>query len=337
MYFLDKRVNVICEELKKLKVKQRFVIEDWKYKEGNYIHPKDAEADETPWEDFDCRSMHWYGKDRHYWFKAVYRVPQELDGKRMWLHVRTQIDEWDDAKNPQFLLFVNGEVIQGVDMNHRDVFLCPEAKAGEELVLELQAYTGILHTEFNLIVEMQEIDDRIEKLYYDLWVPLAAFSRMEEDDKNRRDIQEILNTTVNFLDLRTPYSEEFYRTLQEASDYIDQALYSDMAGYKDVIATCIGHTHIDAAWWWTVEQTREKVGRSFATVLKLMEEYPNYKFGVSQYLCWYCIITSPVGSCAHPLHCANSKFAQWNSRLQTVCPSCRLRNERRWKIMHYSD
>ncbi len=49
-----------------------------------------------------------------------------------------------------------------------------------------------------------------------------------------------------------------------------------------MIATCIGHTHIDVAWWWTVEQTREKVGRSFATVLKLMEEYPNYKFMSSQ-------------------------------------------------------
>ena len=99
---------------------------------------------------------------------------------------------------------------------------------------------------------------------------------MAEDDKNRRDIEEILNTTVNFLDLRTPYSEEFYRTLREAAGYIGQALYTDHAGYKDVIATCIGHTHIDVAWWWTVEQTREKVGRSFATVLKLMEEYPNY-------------------------------------------------------------
>jgi len=282
MYFLDKRVNVICEELKKLKVKQKFTIEDWKYKEGNYIHPADAEADPAPWEAFDCRNMHWYGKDRHYWFKAVWRVPKELDGKRMWLHVRTQIDEWDDAKNPQFLLFVNGEAIQGIDMNHRDVFLRPEAREGEELVLELQAYTGTLHTEFNLIVEMREIDEKIEKLYYDLWVPLAAFSRMEEDDKNRKDIQEILNTTVNYLDLRTPYSEAFYRTLKEASDYIDQALYADMAGYKDVIATCIGHTHIDVAWWWTVEQTREKVGRSFATVLKLMEEYPNYKFMSSQ-------------------------------------------------------
>ena len=282
MHFLDKRVNVICEELKKLKVKQKFAIDEWSYKEGNYIHPEDAEKDLTPWESFDCRNMHWYGKDRHYWFKAVYRVPQELDGKRMWMHVRTQIDEWDDAKNPQFLLFVNGEAVQGIDMNHRDVFLRPQARAGEELTLELQAYTGILHTEFNLIVEMQEIDCEIEKLYYDLWVPLAAFSRMEEDDKNRRDIEEILNTTVNFLDLRTPYSEEFYRTLREATGYIGQALYTDHAGYKDVIATCIGHTHIDVAWWWTVEQTREKVGRSFATVLKLMEEYPNYKFMSSQ-------------------------------------------------------
>ena len=250
MHFLDKRVNVICEELKKLKVKQKFEIDNWKYKEGNFIRPEEAEADTAAWEDFDCQHMHWYGKDRHYWFKTTYQVPKEFDGKPMWLHVRTQIDEWDDAKNPQFLLFVNGEVLQGIDMNHRDV--------------------------------LQEIDPLIEKLYYDLWVPLAAFTRMEEDDKNRKDITEILNNTVNYLDLRTPYSDEFYRTLQEASDYIDKALYDEMAGYQDVIATCIGHTHIDVAWWWTVAQTREKTGRSFATVLKLMEEYPNYKFMSSQ-------------------------------------------------------
>lgn len=287
MQFLDKRVNVICNELKKLKVKQSFPVDNWKYKEGNYIRPEEAEADSIPWEDFDCQTMHWYGLDRHYWFKTTYKVPEELDGKRMWLHVKTQIDEWDDAKNPQFLLFVNGAATQGIDMNHREVLLSTSARGGEELVLELQSYTGILHKEFNLIVEMQEIDQDIEKLYYDLWVPLAAFSRMEEDDKNRRDIETILNNTVNYLDLRDPYSDAFYTTLQEASDYIDQALYTDMAGYKDIIATCIGHTHIDVAWWWTVAQTREKVARSFATVLKLMEEYPNYKFMSSQPQLYY--------------------------------------------------
>ena len=37
MHFLDKRVNVICEELKRLKVKQKFEIDNWKYKEGNFI------------------------------------------------------------------------------------------------------------------------------------------------------------------------------------------------------------------------------------------------------------------------------------------------------------
>ncbi len=282
MHFLDKRVNVICDELKKLQWKQKFPVTDWKYKEGNFIHPQDAEADSAEWKDFDCKTMHWYGPDRHYWFKAVYKVPAELDGKRMWMRVRTQIHEWDDAKNPQFLLFINGKALQGMDMNHKEVFLRESATAGEELTIELQSYTGTLHNEFMLFVDMCEVDALITKVYYDLRVPLWAFPRMDEDDKTRKDIETVLNETVNFIDLRTPYSPEFYETLQQASDYIDKALYSDMAGYKDVIATCIGHTHIDVAWWWTVEQTREKTGRSFATVLKLMEEYPNYKFMSSQ-------------------------------------------------------
>ncbi|MDE6984854.1 MAG: hypothetical protein K2O99_10050, partial [Lachnospiraceae bacterium] len=87
MHFLDKRVKVICEELKKLKVKQKFAIDNWKYKEGDFIRPEEAEADTdtAAWEDFDCQKMHWYGKDRHYWFKSTYKVPEELDGKRMWL------------------------------------------------------------------------------------------------------------------------------------------------------------------------------------------------------------------------------------------------------------
>lgn len=167
-------------------------------------------------------------------------------------------------------------------MNHRECLITRSGKAGETLTIDLQAYTGIMHEEFALRTQIEEIDAEIEKLYYDLWVPLAAFSRMEADDKNRKDIEYVLNETINLLDLRTPYSEGFYRSVREASAYIQKALYEDMAGYEDVIATCIGHTHIDVAWWWTVAQTREKVGRSFATVLKLMDEYPNYKFMSSQ-------------------------------------------------------
>ena len=46
--------------------------------------------------------------------------------------------------------------------------------------------------------------------------------------------------------------------------------------------SCIGHTHIDVAWLWTVAQTREKAQRSFATVVNLMKRYDDYKFMSSQ-------------------------------------------------------
>ena len=282
MSFLDKRINGICTELQKLSVKQKFPTDSWVYKPGNFLRPEDAEADAAPFEPFDCRTMHWYGPDKHYWFRADVTVPPELDGKPLWMHVCTQIDEWDDAKNPQFLLFVNGVVTQGIDMNHRDVLLDRCAKAGTQYRLEMQAYTGILHTEFNLIVDLREVDPAITALYYDMVVPLQAFPRLDPDSKARHDLERVLNEAVNLLDLRTPYNDSFYASVDEACRYLDKALYTDLAGNDEVIASCIGHTHIDVAWWWTVAQTREKVCRSFATVLKLMDEYPNYKFMSSQ-------------------------------------------------------
>lgn len=289
MEYLDKRVKVICDQLKKLMVKKIKPVENWRFKKGNFLRPMDAEKAPEPWEDFDSVRMHWYGPDEHYWFHTEYKVPYCLHETSMQLHVRTQIEEWDDAKNPQFLLFINGEIIQGLDMNHREVCLNQYAKAGEVLRIDLQAYTGTLHSEFNLIVSMQETDPAIEKFYYDLWVPLSAFPRMEPEDKNRLAMEEILNQAVNMLDLRTPYSDAFYATLKEADAWLWENLYEKRGGCEDVIATCIGHTHIDVAWWWTVEQTREKVARSFATVLKLMEEYPNYKFMSSQPQLYYFI------------------------------------------------
>ena len=112
------------------------------------------------------------------------------------MNVRTQIDEYDDGKNPQFLLFVDGEVEQGLDMNHREVRLTERAAGGETFRIDMQAYTGTLYSEFNLIVELYWLDEEVDGLYYDLQVPLWAFPRMDEDDKTRLDIQTVLNDAV---------------------------------------------------------------------------------------------------------------------------------------------
>ena len=306
MDFLDKRISVICDELKRLSVKQKIPITTWQIKPGNYLTPAEADAAAEPYAEFghqetydltrylmggykddpdsavNNKISHWYGPDKHYWFRTEITVPESFAGRSLWLHIQSQIEEWDDAKNPQFLVFVDGVVTQGADMNHRDVLLAREAEAGRTYRIDLQAYTGILHTELNLLVDMREIDPEIEGLYYDMVVPLRSFGRLDPDSKPRHDLERVLNEAVNILDLRTPYDDSFYSSVSDARAYLARALYTDLAGHDEVIASCIGHTHIDVAWWWTVAQTEEKTCRSFSTVLRLMEQYPNYKFMSSQ-------------------------------------------------------
>lgn len=282
MIFARERAEVIANKLKKLMVVRKFQLADWKVKEGFFLRPVEAERAEQDWEPFDSRLMHWYGPDRHYWFRTVFTVPEEYDGKGLWLRIRTQIEEWDDAKNPQFLVFLNGEVVQGADMNHREVLLSEAATAGETVTVDLQAYSGTLHPEFRLMADVEEVSQPVKDLYYDIQVPLWAMDRMDQEGKTAIDILTVLNDTISLLDLRDAYSDDFYRSVEAARAYIAKALYEDLAGDDTVIATCIGHTHIDVAWWWTVAQSREKAARSFATVLELMDEYPEYRFMSSQ-------------------------------------------------------
>ena len=309
MYFIDQRIQVICNQLKLLRIRNHQDIVNWQCKFGQYFRPEEADASELPWEDFNTYAMRWYsnyvGTEKfegmfegqqtdfkgilgaHYWFRSHVTIPQEMDGKSVWFKLHTGLEEWDDGKNPQFLIFINGEVVQGADINHREMRLFEKAVGGTEFTIDVQAYTGTLHREFNFLAELYELDEDVNQLYYDLQGPLWAFSRMDKDDKVRLDLQTVLNETVNLLDMRTPHSDKFNASVKKAIAYIGENLYEKMGGYDDVIATCIGHTHIDVAWWWTVAQTREKVVRSFATVLKLMDEYPNYKFMSSQPVLYY--------------------------------------------------
>ena len=49
-------------------------------------------------------------------------VPKELTGKNLELTVSTQLDGWY-AVNPQFIAYVDGKLQQGLDVNHREIFL----------------------------------------------------------------------------------------------------------------------------------------------------------------------------------------------------------------------
>ena len=62
-----------------------------------------------------------------------------------------------------------------------------------------------------------------------------------------------------------------------------EAMLAPMAGVaKEYIAHCIGHAHIDMNWMWGYNETACVTLDTFRTVLKLMDEYPDFTFAQSQ-------------------------------------------------------
>ena len=108
MIFAKERIEVIAAQLEKFRIPQKFQLENWKMKEGFWLHPEEVDADPTPFTDFDSKLMHWYGRDRHYWFRTTFTVPESFDHKEMWLYLRTQIEDWDDGRNPNFSFLSTG-------------------------------------------------------------------------------------------------------------------------------------------------------------------------------------------------------------------------------------
>ena len=280
--FRKERARVISNELKKLSYFKFFDITEWKKKDGFFLRPSDAEKSEAPWEDFHSKNMMWMGKDKHFWFHTEFTVPEDFEGKPICLVIKTNIDEPNDMSNPQFLAFVDGKPVQGVDMNHREILISEKAEAFRKYKIDLQAYTGTLHVELLLIGRVVLIDKDVLNLYYDINVPLCIAEKLEDGDERKMPLELALEKAVDLLDLRIPYLESFYLSIKKTEEYLKKSVYENLAGSNKVIASCIGHTHIDVAWLWTVSQTREKVARSFSTVLKLMDEYPEYKFMSSQ-------------------------------------------------------
>ncbi len=44
----------------------------------------------------------------------------------------------------------------------------------------------------------------------------------------------------------------------------------------------VGHAHIDSAWLWPIRETKRKTARTFSNVLRLAEQYPDFRFACSQ-------------------------------------------------------
>lgn len=280
MYLLAERLKIITDELKSIRYKNKKYIEEIFASENTNGGSMDKRPKDG-WKRFDSGGI-WGGYDTHIWFKMKAEILPEYEGQTVIFGVKTGKEGESDARNPQFYAYVDGGIVQGMDVNHTEFILCRNAKAGDVFDIDLYAYSGMFDRSSMLFCYTAVLDENINELYYDIFTPLSVANLLEKNDKRRIDILEYLNDTVNLLDTREIPSEAFDRSVIDALRYIKTEFYEKYCGNDDVIAKCVGHTHIDVAWRWTLAQTREKTVRSFSTVLNLMKEYPEYVFMSSQ-------------------------------------------------------
>ena len=273
------RAQRLREDSEKMIIVEKREITAYKSLEGK---KKDGHvcAIDGQWKDYVMGTA-WNQVDAHRWFRTTITIPESMDGKHVEFLITTGREgEWD-ATNPQMIFYLDGQLIQGIDVNHREVTISGKAKAGDSYEIAVLAYSGMVEGDLVIHTYLIAVDDRVQKLYYDLLIPLqSAYVLKKADEENYRRVLQSMAPALDALDLRDAYSEKFYSSIEKAEQILKEAFYSEERECPTVSA--IGHTHIDIAWLWTVEQTREKVLRSFSTVLRLMEQYPDYKFMSSQ-------------------------------------------------------
>jgi len=199
-----------------------------------------------------------------------------------------EIHNWDFC-HPEALVYVDGRAIAACDKYHRLIYLPADCCDAGEHVLALHGYTGRWGCfddppAAKLLMErcdIVQVDTATQAFIATLRVALGAAEVLDDNQPAKGRILNALDEAFKALDTREPLGEPFYESVPEARAVLEAELRR--AGPSlDVNVTAVGHSHIDVAWLWPLAQTRRKCGRSFHTVLALMEEFERYRFTQSQ-------------------------------------------------------
>ncbi len=225
----------------------------------------------------------WGSRDEMAWFRAKIRIPSDCEGYAAVAEVSTGREPQWNARNPQFICYVDGVLRQGLDTNHRQILLAEHAVPGTEYDILLQAWAGLEPGQSRLSLRLLAIDRELERLVWNIRTPWEAAEILDEGDANRAVIEKHLNAAINLLDLRDASRPEFSASVRDANRYLEEEFYGKACGKDDgPVVDLIGQTHIDVAWQWRLKHTRRKAARSFASVLENMDQYPDFLFMMSQ-------------------------------------------------------
>jgi len=219
----------------------------------------------------------WRAEAETTWFMATATVPEDWRGGPL----LARIEVGGEAQ-----IFVNGELRQGINEGRDEIPLSDEARPGEKFQLVLEAapvwikYKEVANEAFNY-AEIAIPRPAVREFLYWAEITLEAALTFAEGSTERVRTARLLDEVLKDIDLRKAGSDEYLRQVSEGTERIQAAL-REIGPAGPGKATLVGHAHIDTAWLWPLSETKRKCGRTFSTVLRLMEQYPDFRFSQSQ-------------------------------------------------------
>ena len=276
---LERRVNEVREYCyRDVKPLEQFVVCEDTQGVVNPVVPTDF----TNWDTMNV-GENWSGRDKYLWLHKEITIPAEWKGKRV-----VGIFDFGNTgagNNAGFeaMCYINEKPYQGVDANHKEVFF-KEELCGKTFRLTFRLWSGL---EGGGVPRPQEhkiaradlawLDEKTDDFYYLGMLVWDTIRELNDSDPIKHNLRNALDEACHCIDWSYPASDEFYKSVHEADDLLNQKIDA-MDKNSLVQVKCVGHTHIDVAWLWRLKHTHEKISRSFSTVLRMMEMFPEYIF-----------------------------------------------------------
>lgn len=224
-----------------------------------------------------------------HWFRVEIHVPTGWTGKEVHLLFDTSSEAqvWIDghpiqgltgtgsawgsggAIRPEFIFSkkVNGGEVQVLYVEMAANNLFGEGMSGS---FDPESMLGILRQ-----AEIAVFDREAWNLLWDFVVIADMAEHLPRTSPRGAQALFTANQMVNLVDMDD-------RATWAAARELAAKFFSAHTGEGQLNLSAIGHAHIDTAWLWPLAETRRKCVRTFSTAIRYMEDYPDYRFAVSQ-------------------------------------------------------
>ena len=117
MIFLRERIGKLLRDLEGLIYTDETPVSGFRYVQSAEKFPDVSKVNTDDWAYCDRYPMSWGGHRAYYWFETFVTIPEEMDGQCIVYEQMTGKEDGWDATNPQFTIYVNDVLKQGLDIN----------------------------------------------------------------------------------------------------------------------------------------------------------------------------------------------------------------------------